>query len=266
MPYEFGRDAPPSHHLLLVENVSRSFGGVRAVDDVTFAVKRGQIRGLIGPNGAGKSTLMNLISGVLSIDRGNVVFEGAALKDSPPHQISRRGLQRTFQHERLFSHLTIAENIMVGAEHGADGTWGELGACALGLPYTIREEIEAKQTSRKWLASLGLSDYADAATGKVPHGLRKLVEVARACAAGPTLLLLDETVAGLNDAERQSFQKVIRTLRSKGLTIVIIEHDVEFIMDLCDEICVLNFGKAIADGPPAKIRQNRSVREAYLGT
>jgi branched-chain amino acid transport system ATP-binding protein/branched-chain amino acid transport system permease protein len=266
VPYEFGRDAAPSHYLLQVENVSRSFGGVRAVDDVTFAVKRGQIRGLIGPNGAGKSTLMNLISGVLSIDRGNVVFEGATLKDSPPHQISRRGLQRTFQHERLFSHLTIAENIMVGAEHGADGTWGELGACALGLPYTIREEIEAKQTSRKWLASLGLSDYADAATGKVPHGLRKLVEVARACAAGPTLLLLDETVAGLNDAERQSFQKVIRTLRSKGLTIVIIEHDVEFIMDLCDEICVLNFGKAIADGPPAKIRQNRSVREAYLGT
>jgi ABC-type branched-subunit amino acid transport system ATPase component/ABC-type branched-subunit amino acid transport system permease subunit len=263
IPFELSR--VPSETLLRVENVSRSFGGVRAVEDVTLTVKNGRIKGLIGPNGAGKSTLMNLISGILPIDTGRIVLDGTPLQGLLPHEIAWSGIQRTFQHERLFSHLTIVENIMVGQERGANGSAREFAGCALGLPATLKSEIIARQKAGEWLASLGLSEYADAAIGKVPHGLRKLVEVARACATSPILLLLDETVAGLNDAEGQAFQKVIRALRGKGLTIVIIEHDVDFIMSLCDEICVLNFGKTIADGPPEAIRQDVAVREAYLG-
>lgn len=251
--------------LLELRNVSRSFGGVRAVEDVSFRVDYGLIKGLIGPNGAGKSTIMNLISGVLSLNGGQVLLAGRSLSGLRPDQVARQGIQRTFQHERLFAHLTIIENIMVGQERGADGSLREIAACALGLPYTVESEIAAREKASEWLGSLGLAHYAEARTGEVPHGLRKLVEVARCCAAGPVLLLLDETVAGLNDAERQAFKKTIRALRDRGLVIVIIEHDIDFIMDLCDEVCVVNFGRQIADGTPSAIKKNPQVIEAYLG-
>lgn len=251
--------------LLRLEGVAVSFGGVRAVDDVSFEVKAGQVIGLIGPNGAGKSTLMNLISGVLRAHQGRVVLGAIDLSKCRPDQIARLGVQRTFQHERLFPDLSIAENIMVGHEMGADGSWKEIAACAFGSRRSLEAELAARIEAEAWLRAFGLEAYRETPVEKVPHGLRKMIEVARACAARPVLLLLDETVAGLNDAERQSFMGVVRSLRDAGLAIVVIEHDIDFVTELSEKICVINFGRKIAEGSPAEIRKDEAVIAAYLG-
>jgi len=251
--------------LLRVENVARSFGGVRAIDGASFAIGRGQIKGLIGPNGAGKSTLINLISGVVASDGGRIFLLAAELNRLRPDQRAKLGVQRTFQHERLFPHLNIEENIMVGEDCGVDGSFGELLECALGIRRTLTAEITARANAQSWLRTLRLEAYAGAAPESVPQGLRKLVELARACAVRPVLLLLDETVAGLNEEEKQAVKEFINKLRAHGLTILIIEHDIDFVMEICDEICVLNFGRVIADGSPAEIRKSDAVIEAYLG-
>jgi branched-chain amino acid transport system permease protein len=251
--------------LLRVENVARSFGGVRAIDGASFAIGRGQIKGLIGPNGAGKSTLINLISGVVASDGGRIFLLAAELNRLRPDQRAKLGVQRTFQHERLFPHLNIEENIMVGEDCGVDGSFGELLECALGIRRTLTAEITARANAQSWLRTLRLEAYAGAAPESVPQGLRKLIELARACAVRPVLLLLDETVAGLNEEEKQAVKEFINKLRAHGLTILIIEHDIDFVMEICDEICVLNFGRVIADGSPAEIRKSDAVIEAYLG-
>jgi branched-chain amino acid transport system permease protein len=251
--------------LLRVDSLARSFGGVRAIDDVSFEIRRGQIKGLIGPNGAGKTTLLNLISGILTPDGGRILVESTELRRLRPDQIARLGIQRTFQNERLFPYLNVEDNIMVGQERGADGNLSELIACAVGYRPTLVSEAAARRGAQAWLRSLQLEEYAGRSVEKIPQGLRKLVEVARSCAAAPILLLLDEAVAGLNDAERQVFKGFIRALRDAGLTILIIEHDIDFVMELCDDICVVSFGRAIADGTPAKIRKDAAVIAAYLG-
>jgi branched-chain amino acid transport system ATP-binding protein/branched-chain amino acid transport system permease protein len=251
--------------LLRVENVARSFGGVCAIDGASFAIGRGQIKGLIGPNGAGKSTLINLISGVVASDGGRIFLLAAELNRLRPDQRAKLGVQRTFQHERLFPHLNIEENIMVGEDCGVDGSFRELLECALGIRRTLTAEITARANAQNWLRTLRLEAYAGAAPESVPQGLRKLIELARACAVRPVLLLLDETVAGLNEAEKQAVKEFINKLRADGLTILIIEHDIDFVMEICDEICVLNFGRVIADGSPAEIRKSDAVIEAYLG-
>jgi ABC-type branched-subunit amino acid transport system ATPase component/ABC-type branched-subunit amino acid transport system permease subunit len=251
--------------VLRIDSLARSFGGVRAIDDVSFEIRRGQIKGLIGPNGAGKTTLLNLISGLLTPDGGRILVESTELRQLRPDQIARLGIQRTFQHERLFPYLSVEENIMVGQECGIEGGLSDLIACALGHRQTLIAEAEARRNAKAWLRSLQLEEYAGRSVEKIPQGLRKLIEVARSCAAAPLLLLLDEAVAGLNGPERQVFKGFIRALHDAGLTILIIEHDIDFVMELCDDICVVSFGKTIADGTPAEIRKDAAVIAAYLG-
>jgi branched-chain amino acid transport system permease protein len=252
--------------LLKVTDLSRSFGGLCAVDAVSFEVKAGEVKSLIGPNGAGKTTVLNLMSGVLAADIGEIVLDGHALRGRRPDQIARLGLQRTFQHERLFAQLTVIENVMIGCEHGADGTLSEFFTCTVAAGSTLEREVEARREAGRCLAMVGLADHADELVGDLPHGQRKLVELARAIAAGPRLLLLDETAAGLNDAEKVRFKDLIRQFCVNGMAVVVIEHDTDFVMELSNEIVVMNFGRKIADGRPGDVSRNEAVLAAYLGT
>lgn len=251
--------------LLSARNIHKHFGGVHAVDGVSFDVKAGTVKGLIGPNGAGKSTMMNLISGNFPPSEGEILLAGTRITGLRADQVARAGVLRTFQHEKLFPHLTVAENVMVGLERGSDGRMVSLVTGALSLRRAAREDVAGRETARAWLDAIGLGSYAESTVSELPTGLRKLVEVARACAARPRVLLLDETAAGLNDTERQAFRNIVRQLRAAGLTIVLIEHDIDLVMELCDEICVIDFGKPIADGDPESVRSNRRVIAAYLG-
>jgi ABC-type branched-subunit amino acid transport system ATPase component/ABC-type branched-subunit amino acid transport system permease subunit len=251
--------------LLSVERLSRSFGGLRAVDEVSFSIKPGRVKSLIGPNGAGKTTMLNLISGILTPDAGEVRLHDRELRGLRPDQISRLGLQRTFQHERLFARLNVAENVMIGCERGADGSLREFFACMLATPRTLDQEIAARREALHCLALVGLSDQADRAVGDLPHGQRKLVELARAIAARPQLLLLDETAAGLNDMEKNRFKEIIRRFCGHGMAVVLIEHDIDFVMELSNEIVVMNFGRKIADATPSEVSRDQAVLAAYLG-
>jgi ABC-type branched-subunit amino acid transport system ATPase component len=210
--------------------------------------------------------LINLITGVVRPNGGRVLLGNDDLTGLRPDQIAHAGVQRTFQHERLFNKLTVAENVMVGCERGTDGALREFLACALSSRSSLEAETAARRTADAWLESLGLGQYADMQVEGLPHGLRKLVEVARACATSPAVLLLDETAAGLNDAEKLKFKRVIVELRKSGLTIVLIEHDIDFVMELSDRVTVMNFGKKIGEGTPDQVRNNEAVIMAYLGT
>jgi ABC-type branched-subunit amino acid transport system ATPase component/ABC-type branched-subunit amino acid transport system permease subunit len=252
--------------ILQVAGVVRQFGGLRAVDGVSFDVRARKIKSLIGPNGAGKTTLLNLISGALLPNAGTIRFRDRELRGERPDQIARRGIQRTFQHERLFGHLTVIENVMIGCEGGADGSLSQLVRCALAFGSTLDHERGAREEAMRWLATVGLADKADEVVSALPHGQRKLIELARAAAAGPTLLLLDETAAGLNEAEKERFKALIRQFRDGGAAVILIEHDTDFVMDLSDEIVVMNFGRKIAEGSPAAVSRDEAVLAAYLGT
>lgn len=250
---------------LALQGVSKAFGGVRAVEAVFTEARGGIVKALIGPNGAGKSTLMNLVSGVLKSDSGTVTLGGIILTGRRPDQIAHCGVQRTFQHEKLFKHLNVLENVMVGNDRAANGTLSEFLRDALALPSALREEEASRASAMSWLRRLGLEAYSSASVDGVPQGMRKLIEVARACAARPHVLLLDETAAGLNDKERASFKQIVRLLRSYGMTIILIEHDIDLVMELADEVCVINFGQVIADSTPDQVRRDPRVVSAYLG-
>jgi ABC-type branched-subunit amino acid transport system ATPase component/ABC-type branched-subunit amino acid transport system permease subunit len=253
------------HGRLLVDAVSKNFGGVKAVDHVSFTVAPGTIKGLIGPNGAGKSTIINLISGALRPTQGSISLDGTCLTVLRPDQVARMGLMRTFQHERLFADLNVIENVMVGYERGIRGSLAELFESTVRMRLWAEHEREARQAARAWLDAFGLGEHAEAPVERLPTGLRKLVEVARACASEPKVLLLDETAAGLNATERLSFRDILSRLRRSGMTILLIEHDLELVMEMSDEICVLDFGQRIADGAPAQVRSSEQVIAAYLG-
>ena len=251
--------------LLQVDGLSRHFGGVRAVDDVSFAVDEGEIVGLIGPNGAGKTTVINLLSGLLRPTAGSVTFAGARLYRLPPHRIARAGVARTFQNIRLFRGLSALDNVIVGT-HVTTGA--PFAARLVFAPSARREEEAARATAQRLLERVGLGARAAEAQSRatsLPYGEQRRLEIARALAARPRLLLLDEPAAGMNPAEMETLVALIRSLAHEGQTILLIEHNMQVVMGVCDRIVVLNFGRKIAEGPPAQVSRDRDVIAAYLG-
>ncbi len=233
--------------MFATDSISKSFGGLRALDNVTFSVEQGEIVALIGPNGAGKTTLFSVVSGFLPADEGRVTFEGADITDLPPHRICRMGIARTFQLPRPFATLNVRENIAVGA-------------------YLHLAEREALAKADEVASLLQLEDVLNQKAGSLTVALRKRLELARALATGPKMLLLDEVFGGLNPSEIESILPVIRQIRDSGVTIVLIEHVMQAVMQLSDRILVLNNGRLISTGKPKAVAADPIVIEAYLGT
>jgi branched-chain amino acid transport system permease protein len=248
--------------LLTIEGLAKSFDGVRALNDVTMAVRPGEIHGLIGPNGSGKTTLVNLVSGVYEIDRGSVSFGGDPLKGLPPYVIARRGLVRTFQNPHIFRRLSVRENLMVGAHrHFAAGFW----SAVTNLPSALDDERRLLETADRILERVGLADRADALAIDLPYGMQRMVDVARAVMCGPRLMILDEPAAGLSEIELVHLAGVLRSLCAAGVTILLIEHHLDFLLGLVDRVTVLDYGETIFEGRPAEVRRDARVIEAYLG-
>jgi branched-chain amino acid transport system ATP-binding protein len=248
--------------LLEVTNLRKEFGGLMAVFDVNFAVESGEILALIGPNGAGKTTTFNLISGVLPPTGGNILFDGLRLNGLKPHMLARLGLARTFQSVQLFGNMTVLENVMVG-RHAKTG-YGLLGA-ALRLPRARREERVIRDQAMEQLARVGLETKANENAMSLPFGQQRLLEIARALATEPRLLLLDEPGSGLNRLEKVELNRLIRSIREDGVTVLLVEHDMQFVMNIAGRIVVLEHGQKIAEGTPTEIQANERVVAAYLG-
>ncbi len=248
--------------LLSVRGVNRRFGGLQAVSDVSFDVARGSVKALIGPNGAGKTTLFNLISGFLPPDSGEIVFGGAAVQTLSSHQIASLGMVRTFQHIRLFPKMTVLENVMVGRHVHSRG--GFL-AGMLNLPFTWKEERRIREKSLEILELLGIADHARTEASSLAYGQQRVVEIGRALACEPKLLLLDEPAAGLNMRETIEMGGRIAKIRDMGVTVLLVEHDMSLVMGISDEIVVLSYGQKIAEDRPLAIQKNREVIRVYLG-
>lgn len=248
--------------MLELNNVSKHFGGLQVLQNVSFSMPRGSIYGLIGPNGAGKTTIVNLITGLLQPSSGEIRFKQQNLAGVAPHQITRRGIARTFQNIRIFKEMTLLENVVVGMHDHLDYRFTSL---LLNLGGFRRQEQTARERALELLCWLKLDHKADMLADNLSYGEQRKLEFARALATQPDLLLLDEPVAGMNPAEKTELMAEIRNIRDRGFSIFMIEHDMRFVMELCDRIAVLNFGKIIAEGPPEQIRNNPEVIEAYLG-
>ncbi|NLE11659.1 MAG: ABC transporter ATP-binding protein [Actinobacteria bacterium] len=248
--------------LLNIEHVSKRFGGLDALRDVTFAVHQGQIKALIGPNGAGKTTLFNVASGSYRPTEGRVLFSGEDVTKRAQHKICRMGLGRTFQHSLVFDDMSVVENVAVGRY---SRTKAGVISAALSLPLHRREERETLKASHEALRRVGLDHKAEEAAENLPMGERHLLEIARALAAEPRLLLLDEPAAGLNEEETGRLAEAVRKIRDEGVTVLLVEHDMTFVMDISDEVVVLDYGRKIAEGPPLMIQDNEEVIKAYLG-
>jgi branched-chain amino acid transport system ATP-binding protein len=256
-----GQPGQPDN-LLEVASLSKAFGGLLAVFDLDFTVPRGIIKAIIGPNGAGKTTLFNLIAGIYPVDEGRIVFDGRSITGLRPHQIARRGIARTFQTVELFREMTVLENVMVGRHIRS-----RKGAVSLGLklPGTRREEAAIKEKARYFLDFIGMGRKADEEAGSLPLGEQKRLEFARALAAEPKLLLLDEPAAGLNETETENAARLISKARESGVTILLVEHDMNLVMQISEQVMVLNYGRKIADDQPEKVRNDPEVVNAYLG-
>jgi branched-chain amino acid transport system ATP-binding protein len=248
--------------MLKLASVSRHFGGLKVLQDVSLVVPEGSIFGLIGPNGAGKTTVFNLVTGLLAPSTGDIAFNGESLVGRKPHLITRAGIARTFQNIRIFKEMTLLENVVVGRH--AHLNYGSVDLL-FGLPGFRATEQRARERARELLSWVKLDHKADDTADNLSYGEQRKLELARALATDPKLLLLDEPVAGMNAAEKTALMREIENIKARGYTIFLIEHDMRFVMGLCEQIAVLNFGRIIAQGGPEQIRNDPQVIEAYLG-
>jgi branched-chain amino acid transport system ATP-binding protein len=248
--------------MLEVSGITQIFGGVTALEDVSFSIRKGEITGVIGPNGAGKTTLFNIISGIYTQTAGRVTLNDSDVTGMPPEKLARLGMVRTFQNIELFGGMTVLENVMVGLHTRSSSG---LLACSLRMPWSRKEETRIRAGAQKWLEVTGITDLAHVTAANLPFGKGRLLEIARALAVEPSIILMDEPAAGLNSHETVGLAQLIQRIRDLGITVVLVEHDMELVMDICDRIVVLNLGRKLAEGTPREIQENHEVIAAYLG-
>jgi branched-chain amino acid transport system ATP-binding protein len=248
--------------VLRLHGITKTFGGVTALEDVSFDAESGIITGVIGPNGAGKTTLFNIVTGLYTQDAGSVYLGEQDISRLPAERLARLGVVRTFQNVELFGQMTVLENVMVGLHTKSKSG---IFSCAFKLPNHIREEKNIRTRARQWLDYTGITDLADIAASNLPFGKGRLLEIARALALEPRIILMDEPAAGLNSRETMGLADLMQKIKASGITIVLVEHDMELVMDVCDTVVVLDLGRKLAEGTPREIQENPDVIAAYLG-